>query len=299
MTAVDLPVARPTGRSLLVAMRPRQWVKNLLVFAAPMAAGALFHRHVAVEAALTFVAFTCVAAACYLVNDVYDRDNDRLHPQKRLRPVASGTLTVGVAVFAAVTLLIAGIFVMLPLDREIATATLIVYAATVVLYGAWLKRVPGVELVVLSFGFVLRPLAGAAATGVPPSPWFLLVCCCAALTIALGKRQVELVRLSTSATAHRAALRAYTPRGLRRARLAAAAGMVAAYALWALSRASRADRVIALVTLVPVIGAVIRLIRLNDSGVGDAPETIVFTDRWMQLCCAVWVLAFCLGPGRV
>jgi decaprenyl-phosphate phosphoribosyltransferase len=297
MTAVDLPLARPAGRALLAATRPRQWVKNLLVFAAPMAAGDLTRGYVALEATVTFFAFVCVSAAAYLINDVYDIDNDRLHPQKRHRPLAAGELTIGAAVVTAVALLISGTAALLPLDRELAVAVLLLYAVTVTLYGAWLKHVPGVELVVLSLGFVLRPLAGAAATGVPPSPWFLLVCCFAALTIALGKRQVELVTLAGAASGHRECLKFYTHRGLRRARVVTAVGLSTAYALWALSRATGQERILALLSLVPVVAAVARLTTLNDRGVGDAPESILYSDRWMQLCCAAWLVVFGLGFG--
>jgi decaprenyl-phosphate phosphoribosyltransferase len=166
-------------------------------------------------------------------------------------------------------------------------------------YGFGGKGVPGVELLVVSSGFVLRPLAGSAATGVRPSGWFLAVCCLAALALATGKRQVELVSLGPTAAAHRPTLRHYSVRGLKVLQALSIAGVLVTYGAWAESRVGAQDRVIAIVSLIPVLVAFARVSVLNNRGEGGAPELLVFRDRWIQAAVVCWVALFVGGIGRV
>ncbi len=299
MTAIDLAARRPVALALLASTRPKQWVKNVLVFAAPVAAGAVTRPQVLVNSLVAFVVFVLASSGCYLVNDVCDAERDRMHPNKRNRPIATGAVSVTTATTAGVVLLMLAVVGSLTIDRELLTVVLLTYVASTISYGAAVKAVPGLEALVLATGFVLRPVAGAAATGVHPSGWFLAVCCLAALTIVLGKRQVELARLGSRAAEHRPALARYTVSGLRRARVAAASGMVAAYGCWAATRPAGHPRLVALLTLAPVVVALARLGRLNDRGEGDAPELVLLADRRMQLAAASWLLLFALGLGRV
>jgi decaprenyl-phosphate phosphoribosyltransferase len=146
------------------AMRPRQWVKNLLVLAAPLAAGRLFEPAVLKDAALAFVAFCLVSATVYLVNDVRDVDEDRQHPTKRFRPIAAGELKPASALAVAAVLGIGGIalgfFVSVPLG-----ITVVVYVALQLLYSAYLKHLPVVDLAVVASAYLLRAIAGGVATG--------------------------------------------------------------------------------------------------------------------------------------
>jgi decaprenyl-phosphate phosphoribosyltransferase len=284
-----------TAWALVVAARPKQWVKNLLVYAAPLAAGMLGQQEVRENATLAFVAFVLASSGCYLINDVIDVEGDRLHPHKRMRPIASGRLSVRTALIAAAVLLAATIPLTLATDHISTMLVVLAYIGSVLLYAVWLKRVPGIELLVLAAGFVLRPLAGSAATGVDPSGWFLLFCALAALTIAIGKRQAELARLSGHATAHRSALRGYSLSGLSHAHRLTGLGMVVIYALWGISRPAGQERLFAILTVVPVAIAVIRLGRLNDGGDGDAPETLLFADPWLLLSCVAWLALFVAG----
>lgn len=299
MTTSDVVLDRPRAVALVVATRPKQWVKNVLVFTAPLAGGVLIDRQVFGHALTAFAAFVLASAGCYLLNDVYDVDRDRLHSEKKLRPVASGQLSVSTATVAAVVLLASAVGVSLTLDREMLTVVLLTYVGLVIGYSGGIKEVPGLELLVLAAGFVLRALAGSAATGVHPSNWFLMVCCLGALTIALGKRQAELSQLGHDAGRHRAALQHYSTRMLRRARVLAVVGTVVAYASWALTRSGTHNQLMALATLVPVVAAFARLGRLNDHGEGSAPELVLYRDRFIQACCVVWLVLFLVGPAHV
>jgi decaprenyl-phosphate phosphoribosyltransferase len=297
---VTTTAVRPVAPvALLHALRPKQWVKNLLVTAAPIAGGVITRPHVIAGALVAFLAFTLASAGGYLLNDVQDVGRDRLHPEKRKRPIASGALSVPVAVAGGGALTVLAPLLALAADHESLAAVLVVYSALSIGYGLGVKQVPGVELAVLSAGFVLRPIGGALAAQVPPSPWFLAVCCLAALTIATGKRQVELQSLGRKAREHRPALKAYSVAGLRRLRAGSLALMLAAYVGWALTRSSALDRVLALASEVPVAVAMLRLGVLNDAGDGDAPESVLLRDRVIHVAVIVWACVFVLGLGRV
>ena len=299
MTTSDVVLRRPWAVALVIATRPKQWVKNVLVFAAPVAGGVLTHGEVFGHALVACTTFVLASAGCYLVNDVYDADRDRQHQHKKLRPVASGQISTGTAMVVALALLVMAVVISTTIDREMLTVVLLTYIGLVIGYSGGVKDVPGLELLVLAAGFVLRALAGSAATGVRPSYWFLVVCCLAALTIALGKRQVELTQLGGEAGLHRAALKHYTAPVMRFSRKLTATGTVVAYALWAIARPDTYGKVVALATLLPVIAAFARLGYLNDRGDGGAPELVLYRDRYMQACCASWLVLFLIGPGRV
>jgi decaprenyl-phosphate phosphoribosyltransferase len=285
-------------RELVLALRPRQWSKNLLVLAAPMAAGDLTHPAVMVPSLLTAAIFTIASAGGYLLNDVCDIDSDRAHPDKRLRPVAAGTLDSQVAVRWGVGLALMAVALAGLVDEELALL-LAAYSALTLAYGVRLKRVAGLELVIVASGFVLRPLAGAVAGGVPPSAWFLSVCCLGALTIAPGKRLVELARLGPTAAEHRASLRHYSAKVLGRAQLTAAAAMGAAYLGWALSRPAGPVRSLALLSALPLLAAVARVVLLNRRGEGGAPEDLLRSDRTLQISAVGWLLLFAAGVVNV
>ena len=213
--------------------RPRQWPKNLLVFAAPLAGATVGRDDGLGYAVLAAVAFGCASAAVYLVNDVVDAERDRRHPVKRHRPVASGALpgthAVALAVLAACCAIAIGAGIGEPLLMAAAAG----YLCSSFLYSAGLKHVPFVEMVLVASGFLLRVLGGAAATHVRPSVWFLLVCSLGALFVAVAKRYAELTSLGADAVRHRPVMRWYRPRVLRVAQVVVGALMLAMYLLWA------------------------------------------------------------------
>ena len=216
--------------------RPRQWPKNLLVFAAPLAGASLGRRDGLLYALAAAAAFGFASAAVYFVNDVVDAERDRLHPRKRYRPVASGALPKQHAVVLGAGCAAVGLAFGLLISEPLLTATVAGYLALSFLYSLVLKHIPVIEVMFVASGFLLRVLGGAAATHVPPSGWFLLVCSLGAFGVAIAKRYTELTSLGAEAIRHRPVLRFYRPAQLRIAQIAVGAGMIAAYVAWAAGR---------------------------------------------------------------
>ena len=200
-------------RGLVRLARPRQWTKNLLVFAAPAAAGVLDNRGPAIDALIAFVAFCMAASGTYYINDARDADADRLHPTKRTRPVASGVVPVAIAYAGGAALLAASVALAFVATPELA-ATVVGYVVLTTAYSLGLKNVAVVDLVAVAAGFVLRAVAGAAATDVPISDWFFIVTSFGALFIVSGKRGAEASEMAGSSDADarqfRAVLGAYS-----------------------------------------------------------------------------------------
>jgi decaprenyl-phosphate phosphoribosyltransferase len=279
----------------LQAARPRQWPKNLLVFAAPVA-GASLGRHDGFGYALVaFAAFTAAASAVYLINDVVDVERDRLHPVKRLRPVAAGRLPQSVAIGLAVTLLALAVLCGLLIGEPMLAVVIGTYAAISLLYSSYLKHVPWLELALVGSGFVLRALGGAVATHVPPSGWFLAVCSLGALMVASGKRYSELASLGDRAAAHRPVMRYYSRTGLRLFQRAAIAALLAAYLAWALSGHTAWMRGWHVASLVPLALALIRFDWLTPRADGRPVEDLISRDRVMIGCELAWLGLFLAG----
>jgi decaprenyl-phosphate phosphoribosyltransferase len=274
--------------------RPRQWPKNLLVFAAPLA-GASLGRHDGFSYALiAMFAFACASAAVYLVNDVVDADRDRRHPVKRNRPIASGALpaqhAIVLAALAAAFAVSAGVVIREPL--LVATAS--GYLCSSFLYSFRLKHVPFVEMLFVASGFLLRVLGGAAATRVTPSGWFLLVCSLGALGVAVAKRYTELTSLGADAIRHRPVLRWYRPGMLRITQLLIGAGMLATYLMWAASETTDASGW-HVASAVPLAAALVRFGVLTARRTVRPVEDLITRDPIMLCCEAAWLILFCAG----
>jgi decaprenyl-phosphate phosphoribosyltransferase len=281
-------------RAAVQTTRPRQWPKNLLVFAAPLAGASLGRNGGLGYALIAMLAFGCASAAVYLVNDVADAERDRRHPVKRNRPVASGALpaqhALVLAVLAALCAVGAGVVIREPLLVASASA----YLCLSFLYSFRLKHVPYVEMLIVASGFLLRVLGGAAATHVKPSGWFLMVCSLGALGVAVAKRYTELTSLGADAVRHRPVMRWYRPLTLRVGQVAIGTGMLATYLMWALGE-NAAVRPWHLASAVPLAAALTRF------GVLTARRTIrpvedLITRDGIMLCCEVaWLVLFCFG----
>jgi decaprenyl-phosphate phosphoribosyltransferase len=295
------PHRRSAPMALLVAMRPRQWVKNLLVYAVPLAAGQLTHRDVLVDTTVAFVCFCAVASATYLLNDVIDAESDRAHPRKRFRPIASGELSRTAALIAAVVLALLGLLGAALSTYPAFLVTLAIYLVATVSYSLGLKNEPVVELAVIAAGFVLRAIAGGTATGIPMSPWFLTVAAFGSLFMAAGKRYSEFVSLGPDGRDARPALAHYTATYLRFVWSLSAAIMLTAYCLWAFQVALRDKGSIpfAAWSVVPFILAVLRFALDIDRGDAGAPEDIVLGDRVLQLIGLTWAVMFALGAAGI
>jgi decaprenyl-phosphate phosphoribosyltransferase len=282
------------GAALRTA-RPRQWPKNLLVLAAPLAAASQGRDDGTGYALVAVAAFVAASSAVYFVNDVVDADRDRLHPVKCRRPVASGALPAGQAValggLAAALALAAGVLIGAPW----LTVTIAAYLAVSLLYALVLKHVPVLELLCVASGFVLRALGGAAATHVPPSGWFLTVCSLGALMVAVAKRRGELTGLGAGAAAHRPVMRWYGYRMLSVIARVIAAGMTGAYVLWAVSNGDAARQAWHLVSVVPLAAALARFDWLSGHRAGRPVEELIATDRVMAGAELAWLVTFALG----
>jgi decaprenyl-phosphate phosphoribosyltransferase len=274
--------------------RPRQWPKNLLVFAAPLAAASLGRNDGFGYALLAMLAFGCASAAVYFVNDVADVERDRRHPVKRNRPIASGALpgqhAVVIAIFSALGAVGAGLAIREPLLVATASA----YLCFSFLYSFKLKHVPYVEMLIVASGFLLRVLGGAAATHVRPSIWFLLVCGLGALGVAIAKRYTELTGLGQDAVRHRPVMRWYRPGPLRVGQMIVGVGMLATYLMWAVTETTAA-RPWHLLSAVPLAGSLVWFGVLTARRTVRPVEDLILRDAVMLCCEAVWLILFCVG----
>lgn len=287
--------SRSRARALIRAVRPRQWPKNALVFSAPAAAGALREPSIALKAAAATGLFVLISAATYLVNDVIDAPQDRLHPKKRNRPIASGEVAAPLAIGLAIGGLALGLalsaLVTLPL-----LAILVAYVALSLSYSLGLKRVPVVEMAVLAAGFVLRATAGGAACHIAISPWFLIVTSGGAMFIVAGKRDAEISILGDDAAGHRAVLERYPAAFLFATRLIAACVTVTAYCLWVFERSGHLNvrsnfHNLAWfeLSIVPFVLAVLMVELAIETGGGGEPEEIALRNRGVLLAGVAWV----------
>ena len=279
-------------RAAVMTTRPRQWPKNLLVFAAPLAGASLGHRFG--YALLAMFAFGCASAAVYFVNDVADVERDRRHPVKRNRPIASGALPEQHAVVLAVLAALFAVGAGRGDPRAAARRHGVGVPVPSFLYSFKLKHVPFVEMLIVASGFVLRLLGGAAATHVKPSVWFLLVCSLGALGVAVAKRYTELTSLGADAVKHRPAMRWYRPGMLRIAQVVIGAGVLATYLMWALNEGSAA-RPWHLVSALPLTAALVRFGVLAARRTVRPVEDLITRDAVMLCCEAAWLVLFCVG----
>ena len=276
-------------------MRPKQWLKNVLVVAAPGAAGELFHGDVIGSVALGFVAFCLVSSGTYLLNDARDVDADRLHPRKQNRPIAAGIVPVRLAVALGVALIASGLSVAALVRIEL----LIVVAGYIVLttsYTLWLKQVEVVDIVAIASGFIMRAVAGGAAADVALSRWFIIVASFGSLFIVAGKRHGEHIDLGDDGEAVRATLGAYSRQYLKHVWTMASGVTIAAYCLWAFEMAPReGDIPFYELSIVPFVTFMLRYAMLLEAGHGEAPEDVVLGDRVLLALAAVWIALFGAG----
>ena len=294
--AIAVPSSSPARwlRAVIRTTRPRQWPKNLLVFAAPLAAASLGRDDGLGYALLAMLVFACASAAVYFVNDVVDVERDRRHPVKRNRPIASGALperhAVVLAALATAFAVGGGVLIREPL----LVAAAVGYLCESFLYSFRLKHVPFVEMVLVAAGFLLRVLGGAAATHVRPSIWFLLVCSLGALGVAIAKRYTELTSLGEEAVRHRPVMRWYRPGILRVGQLLVGAAMLATYLMWAANE-NTADRPWHLLSAVPLAAALIRFGVLTARRTVRPVEDLIMRDAKMLCFEGVWLVLFCVG----
>ena len=280
--------------AVLRTARPRQWPKNLLVFAAPLAGASLGRRDGLIYALVAAVAFGCASVAVYFINDVADAERDRTHPRKRYRPVAAGDLPKSHAVALGAVCAAAGLTAGVLISEPLLVAAVGGYIGLSFLYSLVLKHIPVVELLFVASGFLLRVLGGAAATHVPPSGWFLLVCSLGALGVAIAKRYAELTNLGPEAIKHRPAMRWYRPWALRVSQFAVGALMIAAYLAWAAEEHPSA-RPWHLASALPLAAALARFGFLTGRRTSAPVEDLLMRDGPMLACELSWLALFVAG----
>lgn len=285
------PAARLSARVLLRACRPRQWSKNLLVLAAPAAAGVLDRPLVAAQVAGAFVVLCLVSSATYLVNDVRDREQDLLHPRKRLRPVAAGELEPRMALRVAGVLAVAGIAAGAAIAPGLGAAA-VGYLALTASYSLWLRRVVIADVLAIAAGFVLRAFAGGLASDIYLSRYFVIVTGCCAVFLVVAKRYAELREQRGLAPA-RATLRRYSPGHLRLALAVAATVASVAYTGWAFTRPNHT--VWYGLSVAPFVVWLARYARLIGMGAGEAPEELILRDGVLLALSVAWCLLFVGG----
>jgi 4-hydroxybenzoate polyprenyltransferase len=282
--------------AVLVSLRPRQWVKNLFVFGGLIFGQRLFVPP-AVGAALAAYAIFCgLSGAIYLLNDVADRDKDRLHPDKRMRPIASGRLPVRAALVAAGVLIVGGLAAALWLSRPFAVVAL-TYVVLLSAYSARLKHVVIVDVLVVAIGFVLRAAAGALVIGVAISGWLLICTVLLALFLALGKRRHEVLTLGESAAGHRPILAEYSAGLLDQMIAVVTASTVTAYALYTMSpeTVAKFHTPFLPATLPFVLYGIFRyLYLLYHRQLGGNPTDMVVRDRPLVLNTLLWMIVVLL-----
>ena len=287
-SGVDISTKRQPPKNLPDAMikglRPKQWVKNVLVLAAPLAAGTFTGRTL-IDVALAFIVFCLGASSIYLVNDALDVESDREHPTKRFRPIASGMLPIKLAFGMAAALialaLVIGIYIALQLG-----------------YCFGWKHIPVIDIALVSSGFMLRTMAGGVAANIELSQWFLLVAAFGSLFMASGKRYAEMLLAKETGAKIRKALEGYTATYLRFVWTLSATAVVMSYALWGFQLSNATEGPAAIwyqISMVPFVIAILRYAAEVDGGHGGAPDEIALEDRVLQLLALAWILCIVMA----
>jgi decaprenyl-phosphate phosphoribosyltransferase len=286
----------PAG--LIKTARPKQWAKNVLVLAAPGAAGVLTHWTPLWRSLFALAVFCVVSSGTYFLNDALDVEADRRHPVKRHRPMAAGVFGVGIGLAIGAVLLVGGIAASFVLSWRLALV-MGIYVAVQLAYSFRLKHMPVYDLAAVAAGFVLRAIAGGIAAQVPVSEWFLIVAMFGSMLMVTGKRVAEQAELGHDRASHRATLESYSPTFLRTVLAISAGGAIVGYSIWAfnLQTALRhhADPIWYQLSIVPIVLAMLRYTFYVENGKGARPEDLVLSDRSLLLLGVVWAVLFGLG----
>jgi 4-hydroxybenzoate polyprenyltransferase len=279
--------------SLVLSLRPSQWTKNLIIFGALGLSQRLLDGHAVLVSCAAFAIFCVLSGVVYLLNDIADREADRQHPIKRLRPIASGALPVPVAIGWAIGLGLAALaaaYWLRPLFGVVATS----YLALLALYSWELKHIVILDVLTIAIGFVMRAAAGAIALSVPISHWLYVLTILLALFLALSKRRHEIVLLAGGATSHRRILAEYSPYLLDQMIAVVSASTIVAYAFYTVSPETvqkfGTDRLM-LTLPFPLYGIFRYLYLVHQKDGGGNPADMLLTDKPLLLCVALWTVA--------
>lgn len=278
-------------RLILKLIRPKQWAKNLIVFAPALFSGKIFEPATFGAAAMCFVAFSLCASSVYVVNDVLDCKSDKLHPKKKNRPIASGKISPSLAMAIGV-LCAAGALAVGFLVRPTVDVFLLVYFVLMMFYALVLKHYVLLDVFAIAAGFVLRAAAGAAAVGVESSGWFLACTSFGALFLGLEKRRQETMLLKDDAASHRKTLNAYSPELVDRMEAVIVPSLVTCYAFYTFQSYHGQWMMLTLpFVLYGVMRYQVLSVKSDDTG---APDEVLWKDRGIQVTLLLWVLT-CAG----
>lgn len=283
-------------KAIIKEARPNQWTKNVLVFAAPGALGVLNQWEPLWKTLVMFVAFCLVASGTYYWNDIQDVAQDRLHPKKKFRPIASGAIPLNLARVIG-TLLLVGGPALAAAVRPQAGGVVALYAILTIAYSTRLKHVALLDLAIVASGFVLRAMAGAAGTQTPMSNWFVLCTTFGSFFIVTGKRFAELVEMGENAGSTRASLKSYTVPYLRQVLVVSCTATVVTYCMWAFENSTNSGESFPFhsLSIIPMVLALLRYLMVLENGGGGAPEEVFIRDRSLQFYGFVWVLVYGLA----
>ncbi|MGC9110653.1 MAG: decaprenyl-phosphate phosphoribosyltransferase [candidate division WOR-3 bacterium] len=279
--------------NIIKSMRPKQWVKNLLVFAALIFSENLLTGTRLLRSIAAFVAFCLVSGAVYIINDIVDRENDRMHPKKRLRPIASGKLPLSTAAIAAVIAVSIGIGGGFYLDRRFGLV-IAAYFLLQLAYSFMLKKVVVLDVMVVAAGFAMRAIAGTYVISVQISPWLFVCAILLALFLALAKRRHELLFLEGGGISHRSVLGKYSETLLDQMIAVATSATVIAYCLYTIAPETvRKFGTHNLILTVPFVlyGIYRYLYLVYRREEGGAPEKVLFTDLPLIIDVFLWLLS--------
>jgi len=278
-------------KGILISMRPAHWVKNLIIFAALVFAQVYMNPGKIYLAIIAFMAFNFGTSSVYLVNDIFDRENDKNHPLKSHRPIASGRVTAPAASAAAVILLAISVALSFYVNASTAVA-LIVYVILNFAYSVALKHLVIIDVMTIAAGFVLRAVAGGFAVDVPVSAWLLVCTTLLALFLGFGKRRHELTLLTDNAAGHRRALEHYSTPFLDQMISVVTASTVVAYAFYTLSpEVVEHFHTKWLSSTIPFVlyGIFRYLYLIFHKEMGGSPTRLLLTDPPLLLCVILWL----------
>ena len=284
---------RSTAANLLISVRPGEWIKNTFVFAGLVFSRKLTDPAAVIASVTAFAIFCALSGAVYLLNDVSDRDRDGQHPRKRERPIASGALSPGTALWTAAVLAAGGLgasWMMGAAFGLVATT----YVALLALYSGPLKHIVIIDVLTIAIGFVLRVAAGAVAVGVPMSHWLLVCTILLAMFLGLSKRRHELTLLADGATGHRRILQEYSPYLLDQMIGVVTASTLMAYVFYAISEETAVrfgTSLLGLTIPFPLYGIFRYLYLVHQREGGGSPAELLLNDRPLLACVALWGLA--------